>query len=183
MKKTILILAVTLLSTIGMAQKYGHLNAQDVLKDMPEYKQAEDEIERYGQQKQKELMTMQQTLQTEYQKLMEDVKAGTITPAVQQSREKDLMEMQASVQEAAKKAEEKLAQKEMDLLKPMLEKVQKAIKNVGKDNGFTYIFDTSAGSVVYFDGGNDVTELVKKEIVKLTEEEAKAAAAAGTGGN
>lgn len=178
MKKSILIIAVTLLSTIGMAQKYGHLNAQEVLKALPEYKQAQAEIERYSSQKQQQLMTMQQTLQTEYKKLMDEVEAGTLTPSVQKSRESDLMEMQQSVQEAAQKAEKKLVEKEQALLDPMIKKVTEAIKKVGKDNNFNYIFDTSAGAVVYFDGGTDVSELVKKELAKTP---AKAASGTATG--
>lgn len=168
MKKTILIFTLTLLTSLGMAQKYGHLNAQDVLKAMPEYLEAQGEMERYQKQKEKELMTMQQTLQAELKKYEEEV--GALSPAVKASREKDLMELQQSIQEFAQKAQEKVVAKEGELLQPMIDDVKLAIKNVGKANGFTYIFDVSAGSVLYFDGGNDVSELVKKEVEKIMKE-------------
>ena len=56
-----------------------------------------------------------------------------------------------------------LAQMEQQLLAPMIERVRKAIQDVGAEQGFTYIFDTSTGVTLY-NGGEDVTELVKTKL-------------------
>jgi len=58
-----------------------------------------------------------------------------------------------------------MGQKESQLLQPIIEKADKAIKEVGKENGYTYIFDLSRGSVVYFsEVSEDVLPLVKKKL-------------------
>ena len=56
-----------------------------------------------------------------------------------------------------------LAQMEQQLLAPMIERVRDAIEAVGKEQGFTYIFDTSTGVTLY-NGGEDVTDLVKTKL-------------------
>ena len=56
-----------------------------------------------------------------------------------------------------------LAQMEQQLLAPMIERVRDAIEAVGKEQGFTYIFDTSTGVTLY-NGGVDVGELVKTKL-------------------
>ena len=164
MKKIILIAAVTFLASVGFSQKYGHLNAQEVLKELPEYIAAQKEMESYGQQKEKELMTLQQNFQEQYAKYEKD--AATLTPEIRKSRENDLMDLQQNIQKFQQSAQEKIQKKEIELLDPMIKKVKDAIQTVGKANGYTYIFDTSAGSILYFDGGKDVSELVKKELTK-----------------
>jgi outer membrane protein len=49
------------------------------------------------------------------------------------------------------------------LLMPMIERVQEAINEVGSENGYTYIFDTSSGATVYT-GGEDVGGLVRAKL-------------------
>ena len=164
MKKIILIFAVALFTSAGFAQKYGHLNAQDLLKSLPEYIAAQKEMEAYGQQKEKELMTLQQNLQEQYNKYQQD--APALSAEIKKSRENDLMELQQNIQKFQQSAQEKIQKKEIELLDPMIKKVKDAIQAVGKANGYTYIFDVSVGSLLYFDGGNDVSELVKKELTK-----------------
>jgi len=45
----------------------------------------------------------------------------------------------------------------------MIERVQEAINEVGSENGYTYIFDTSSGATVYT-GGEDVGGLVRAKL-------------------
>jgi len=50
-------------------------------------------------------------------------------------------------------------------MKPVIEKADSAIKKVAKANGFTYIFDTSTGVILYFSEQSvDIGPLVKKEL-------------------
>ena len=45
-----------------------------------------------------------------------------------------------------------LAQMEQQLLSPMIERVRKAIEDVGKEQGYTIFFDTSTGVTLYNGG-------------------------------
>ena len=58
-----------------------------------------------------------------------------------------------------------MQQKEAELFQPIMDKAQAAIEKVSKSNGFTYVFDISAGGVVYFSEKSiDILPLVKKEL-------------------
>ena len=58
-----------------------------------------------------------------------------------------------------------LQQKQQELLTPVIDKIRKAIEEVGAENGFTYIFDMAAQSIIYQSPkANDVTPLVKKKL-------------------
>jgi outer membrane protein len=57
--------------------------------------------------------------------------------------------------------------KQVELFTPITEKADKAIKDVGKENGFIYIFDVSPPSqVTYFDESKstNVMQLVKTKL-------------------
>ena len=66
---------------------------------------------------------------------------------------------QQRLQETYTVAQQQLAAKEQELLAPIIEKARQAIKDVGKENGFVYIFDLNSGGIIY-EGGEDVLQLV-----------------------
>jgi outer membrane protein len=49
-------------------------------------------------------------------------------------------------------------------MEPMIEKANQAIEDVAKENGYTYILDTSAGTVLYFPESDDILPLVKTKL-------------------
>ena len=59
---------------------------------------------------------------------------------------------------------EKARQTQNDLMQPVMEKALNAIKEVGKENGFTYIFDMNAGILYAAENSQDVLPLVKKKL-------------------
>ena len=62
-------------------------------------------------------------------------------------------------------AQTDLQKKSQDLFAPVIEKVRKAINEVGAENGYLYIFDLGAQSIIYQSPkSNDVTALVKKKL-------------------
>lgn len=166
MKKIIVILAVALLgfTSAATAQKYGHINAQELLVAVPGYEDSNKEMERYRNSKVKELEDIQTTVQKRYADYM--AVKETLSKTIQASREKEITELQNAGVEFEQSAQKKIQAKQQELMEPLLNNLQNAIKKVGKDNGYAYIFDITQGSVVYFDGGNDVTQLVIAELKK-----------------
>ena len=90
-------------------------------------------------------------------------KAATWPDAIRQQKERELQQLDAGLQEFGATIQNDLAQMEQQLLAPMIERVRNAIEAVGKEQGFTYIFDISTGATVY-NGGEDVTDLVKTKL-------------------
>ena len=52
--------------------------------------------------------------------------------------------------------------KQLELMQPFQDKILKAIEDVAKENGYAYIFDTQV--LLYSEGGDDVSALVKKKL-------------------
>jgi len=77
---------------------------------------------------------------------------------------REIQELEQRIQAAQEKAQDDLAKQEEELLRPMVERSNLAIREVADTNGFTYIFDTSTGFVLYFDKGVDIMPLVKTKL-------------------
>lgn len=168
MKKTLgILLVVVLVSTSSIfAQKdlkFGHINSSELLSVMPERDSARTELQSYSQMLQQELEAMQVEYQQKVTIYLE--KQETYSDLVRQSKEAEFQEMQQRIQGFQQTAQQDLQQKEAELFQPIMDKAQAAIEKVAKANGFTYIFDLSAGGVVYFsDQSIDILPLVKKEL-------------------
>lgn len=147
--------------TEAFAQKFGHLDAQEVLLSLPERAEAQASIESAAGEYETEVARMQSELETKFADYQ--AKASTWPDAIRQQKERELQQLDAGLQEFGVTIQNDLAQMEQQLLSPMIERVRKAIEDVGKEQGYTYIFDTSTGVTLY-NGGDDVTDLVKTKL-------------------
>ncbi len=169
MKKLIAILAVAVLSLTGTAnaQKIGHIDAQKILAQVPGFQASSDEMERYQKEKEKQYLDLQTIIQNDYQKYLSEKDA--LLPAIKASRERELQSDEQKLQEFGAETQQRIQQKQQDLMAPLLKQIKDAIDIVAKENGFAYIFDiTQQGALVYFDGGIDVTDLVIAQIKKAS---------------
>ena len=162
MKQFILIALASVVGlTEAVAQKFGHLDAQEVLISLPERAEAQASIEAAAGEYETEVARMQSELETKFADYQ--AKASTWPDAIRQQKERELQQLDAGLQEFGVTIQNDLAQMEQQLLSPMIERVRKAIEDVGKEQGYTYIFDTSTGVTLY-NGGDDVTDLVKTKL-------------------
>ena len=70
---------------------------------------------------------------------------------MKQTKEQELFDINKRLQEFQQNASQDFQNKQLELFQPIYQKVDKAIKEVGKENGFLYVFDVAKGSLVYFD--------------------------------
>lgn len=141
--------------------KLGHVNSQEILLKMPEYKTAQQKAEKFGN----ELRASLDNMTAEYQNKLESLqgKEATMTNTERETAIADIQQLEQRIQQFQVSAQERMAKQENELLAPIIEKVRTAIKAVGETSSFTYIFDVSAGATVY-ENGTDVTPLVKKQL-------------------
>lgn len=164
MKKIIFLLALGL--TIGFGyqaqaqKKMGYVNSQELLESMPEARKADSTLTRYG----KDLEDQIKAMITDYQTKLKDYseKAKTMSDAVKEVKEKELGDLQNRIQEFQQGAEEKLGRKRQELFKPILDKAQKAIKDVGTEGSYDYIFDGS--NLLYFKESENILPQVKAKL-------------------
>ena len=159
--KKIIIAMMLALPMLASAQKFGHINTQELFAQMPEVNQIKLKMDTINSQYENQLAMMQE----EIQKKMQDYQAqeATMPDAVKQIRQQELQEMNQRIQLFYQTAEQDIQKKQQELLTPVHEKMVKAIKVVGDREGYTYIFDSAAMAYISNDAV-DVTPSVKKEL-------------------
>ena len=160
---------LTLLCFIGFAltmnaQKFGYINSQILIQEIPEVKEANSNIETFRTQLQKKGQEMMQTLQTKAQDLERRRAQGEISPIQLEEEAAKLQQEEQTILAFEQESQQKILKKSEDLLTPIRDRIQKAIDEVASENSFNYIFDSSAGFVLYADESTDVTELVKAKL-------------------
>jgi Outer membrane protein len=167
MKNVTKILALTLVlfATQAFAQnaKFGHINMQELVALMPERDSAAVKLESYAKELDETLQGMQQEFATKYQTYNQ--KNATWTAAVLEAKTKELQEMQDRLQQFQQSAQQEYVKMQQDLLAPVIKKANEAVEKIGKRDGYIYIFDISAGSIVF--KGNDSVDILpiaKKEL-------------------
>ena len=173
MPKKIVLFALFVLPLSIFAQdlKFGHIDRQEIIKVMPEFAAAQKSLEDLSLKYKEEIASLETEFQTKYSDFQQ--KSATLEAAIKSSREAELQRMYNNIQEFTSKAQDELQAKQVDLMKTISDKLNKAIQEVGKENGFLYIFDVQGetnqeqafSSVLYFSPtSTDVLPLVKKKL-------------------
>ncbi|CDN32154.1 Outer membrane protein H precursor [Mucinivorans hirudinis] len=149
--KILFIAAFVLVGATTMAQnlKLAYLNSNEIMAALPEMEEFQKKAQAYRQ----EMLDQLEEMQVEYSNKMNDYKNKFEgwSDAVRQQKLKEVQDLQSRIEAFAQDAEQDVAKKNQEWIKPIVDKVQNAIKEVGKEHGFTYIFDTVQGSIVYMD--------------------------------
>ena len=160
-----LLMMIPLFSHAQKMPKFGHVNKQDIIQVLPDRDTAIVKLQKYQKDLEGQLDIMNVEYNNKLQKYVDDQKATTMDPLIKQSREKELTTMQQNIQQFQETAQQGMQQKQTELMQPILEKIQKAITEVGKEGGFTYIFDLATQAIAYYSpDSQDVTELVKQKL-------------------
>ena len=167
MKKAIkLTLAVALVmgSTSLFAQKFGRINTQEIIMAMPETKTMQENMETYAKELQDNIETMNVEFNTKLQDFQKNY--NTFSDAIKEMKEKELQDMQNRTREFQERAQQDYQKKQNELLGPIIEKAKAAIDKVSAATAYTVVFDTSTGSLAYFDEATltDIAPQVKKEL-------------------
>ena len=163
--KIILVLVAFLFTSSVFAQnksKFGHINSADLLKVMPGRDSIQKVVDAYLLTLQTQLKNMQSELETKYADYTFNEK--TYSELIKTTKQKELQDLNDRIQTFQSTAQEDWQNKENELLTPLINKAKKGIEDVAKENGYTYIFDTSAGVLLYFEPTDDIAPLVKKKL-------------------
>jgi len=169
--------AAGLLFTANVAnaqQKLAHLNSAIIIDAMPEVKKAKETLDALNKAKTADIEKMIAEFQGKY-KAAQD-KEKTLSEANKEVVGKELQTLSAELQDLEKrindakaKAQQEIEAKNVELFNPIQVKADAAIKAVSKEKGYAYVFDTANQAMVYWDGGDDITDLVKTKLgISLT---------------
>jgi outer membrane protein len=166
MKKIMIILACSILTSgIVVAQsspKIGWINSADLLQSMPEKSKADSDIAKYAKSFQEQIDIMMKEYQTKGQQFQANEK--TMTDAMKEVRMKEIQDLQNRIESTQQSAQEKLQAKKQDVYAPVLDKADKAIQAVAKEKSYDYIFDKSAGALLYGKEADNILPAVKAKL-------------------
>ena len=127
----------------AFAQKFGHVNATEIMQAMPEFTKARTEIEALQKQYEADLKSMQDELQKKGEAFEKE--QATLPENIKQRRQTELNEMYQKIQQSYQDNQQALAKAQQEKLSVIQTKVLDAIKAVGEAGGYVYIMDVAAG--------------------------------------
>lgn len=165
MKKILISAVLVLALAISMqAQKIGYLNLRALTSEMPEMAAASSELEVYAKQLQKQGEKMITDLQTEYAAIEKRATAGELSPQQEQEEVAKFTAKQEQIQLFEKEMQLKVQKKEMELLEPILAKINQAITSVAEENQFQFIIDQSTPVILFAEESTNVADMVKSKL-------------------
>jgi outer membrane protein len=160
----LIFLSLNFLCFSQVKYKFGHINTSLLISTMPERDAAEKALSQEAKTMEDQLESMKMELNNKYQAYL--LKRDSLSTLVKQTKEAELQDLQTRIEDFQSKAQQQLQQKEQELLKPIIDKYKKAIAEVAKENGFTYVFDIgNNSSVLYFsEESKDILPMVKAKL-------------------
>lgn len=167
MKKTLFVLLVALFAFAGSSYaqktiKLGHINSTDLMEIMPGKDSAQTILQKEASEAEEHLKMMQEELETKYKRYQERQEGWS--QQIRESEMNQLQDINNRIIEFQQNAQKRLQERNEELLKPIIDRAKAAIESVAKENGYTYIFDSSVGALLYQQDSDDILPLVKKKL-------------------
>ncbi len=148
------------------AQKIGYAETDYILSQMPDAKKIESELKTHGSQ-------LENQMKAKYDDYQAKLKAyqsmpATTPDAIKADKERELAGLQENMEKFKQDAQSSYQKKQTDLLDPIYKKIAKAIEDVAKENGYSFIINpqvANGGDVLLFnDEKYNISDLVLKKL-------------------
>ncbi len=165
MKKVILIACLAMISLGMQAQKFALIDMEYILKNIPAYEMANEQLEGISKKWQAEVETVQQEAQNLYKTYQSDL--VFLSPEMKTKRESEIVEKEKAAQELKRKyfgADGELFRKRESLIKPIQDEIYNAVKQISEEKGYHVIVDrASAMSIIFASPKIDISgEILSK---------------------
>lgn len=148
------------------AQKIGYADTEYILTQLPKFKQIEAELKTHGAQLENQIKAKAEDFQAKlkaYQSM-----PATTPEAIKADKERELQSLQENYQKFQQDAQSSMQKKQADLMDPIYKQIGKAIEDVAKENGFTFILQpqlpTGGDVLLYSDEKFNISNLVLKKL-------------------
>ena len=162
MKKLVLIAAMALVSVAAFAQKFAHVNFNELVYLMPEADQANATM----LAAQNEAQEVYQGMMDEYQKKVTEYqqKSSTWTQAIRESKEKEINDVQQRIMEFEQSIQQELSAKQNELMAPIVQKAQDTVNRLAKEGGYIFVFDVNTALYVDENQSTDLTRAARRAL-------------------
>lgn len=132
--------------------KFAHVNFGELVQLMPEADSAMVQLEAANNEAQETYSSMVAEFQSKYDQF--EQKQATWTPAVRESKQKELMDIQTRVQEFQQAIQQDMNQLQNTLMTPIYQKAQDTVRTLAQAKGVIYVFDSS--TLLYVDAAQSI---------------------------
>jgi len=159
-------LALVLCASAASAQKYAFVNTQYILDNIPDYKTAQQQLDQFSNQWQKEIEDKYAIIDKLYKAYQAE--QILLTEEMKKKRQDEIMSKEKDVKDLQKQRfgyEGDLFKKKQELVKPIQDKVYNAVKKLATDQSYAVIFDKSSDlTMLYanpkYDKSDDILQLL-----------------------
>lgn len=167
MKKTLLIALLVVGSiTTFTAQKYAFIDVEYILNEMPEYKDAQDELNKLAEKYQKEIEVKYADIAKKENALKQE--EILLPPETRKQRQVEIDQLR---QEAQLFQQQKfgvngdLFSKRKELIEPIQNKIYKEVKKMSDEKGYDFVLDKGANSnILFVDPKYDKSDYILKQM-------------------
>lgn len=167
--KRLFVFLFVIIPIVASAQiQFGYLSYQQIIKEMPEYTQAMQELKALKDKYDEEATRGE----TEFQKKFVDFLQGQkdFPQTIMQKRQAELQTLMDNGVAFRMQVQTLLAQAEKDLVAEVQKKLNRVLLEIGVENGYGFILNTDDNACPYINPviGVDVTELVRQKLSAAT---------------
>lgn len=156
MMRKIIFIAATLAFAAGTAAtaqtKFAHVNFSELIQLMPETDSAMVQMDAANKEAQETYSSMVSEFQSKYEQYNQ--KQSSWTPAVRESKERELTEIQNRIQEFEQAINQDMQQLQSTLMTPIQQKARDVVSALAKEKGVIYVYDMS--SLLYIDESQSI---------------------------
>ncbi len=144
------------------AQKIGYIDFNGLIAAMPGVDSVKIKLQKYQQTLTDQMDAMRAEFENKY--LDYQQQSASMSDLIKQTKEKELQDLQGRIDGFQTKAQQDLQAKQQELLQPVVDKAKAAVKEVAKENKYTYILNSIDEIVLYAEPSDDITPIVKKKL-------------------
>ena len=146
------------------AQKFGHIKTQEILTVMPEYTKAQTDIQTMQKQYDDEIKRLSDEVNKKFAAYQQE--QANLPKNIQERRQKELQDLAEKGMQYQRDAQQELERSWMEMLEPIYKKLNDAVKAVGDEGGYVYLFDISTTQIPYVNEtlSTNVTAAIKAKL-------------------
>lgn len=146
------------------AQKFGHVKSQEIVEFMPDYTKAQNDIQVLQKQFMDEITRSREEFNKKFAEFQQE--QANLTQTIKERRQNELAQLQEKVMQTEQDAQMQMEKSWREMMEPIFKKIDDAIKAIGQEGGYVYIFDLNTTNIPYVSEtlSTDVTDAVKKKL-------------------
>ena len=147
-------------STAATAQRIAYVDVDRILESFPEYKTAQDELDRIAAKWRQDIAQEYDIIKGLYNRYQAE--QVLLSEDARRQREDEIMNREKEVRDLQKARfgpEGELFRRRQEMVRPIQERVYRAIESYATERGYDFIFDKSgAAGIIFFSPAYDKTD-------------------------